>query len=118
MYDIALLRELRVAHGLTQQQVADRLCIDRSTYAFYEAGRSRMDVETIIDLCRMYDIGICKFLGAPPQRFPEPAGRPGMQFFSFLAPDEQRLVIQLRACGESQRQAIIAAAEEICKLKE
>ena len=44
------LRLLREKNGLTQKQVADMLNIDRSTYAYYESGKTRPDILTIAKL--------------------------------------------------------------------
>jgi transcriptional regulator with XRE-family HTH domain len=40
----AVLRELRVAAGLTQQQVADELDVPQSFVSKYESGERRLDV--------------------------------------------------------------------------
>ena len=40
----ARLRQLRQQNGLTQLTVAERLCVDRTTYNKYEAGRLGRDV--------------------------------------------------------------------------
>ena len=34
------LRHLRGYNAVTQREIADALCIDRSTYAYYEMGRT------------------------------------------------------------------------------
>ena len=36
--------------GLTQQQVADRLKIERSTYTYYETGKTKPDIGTLIKI--------------------------------------------------------------------
>lgn len=50
------LRLLREKNGLTQKQVAEMLNIDRSTYAYYECGKTRPDILTIAKLARLYRI--------------------------------------------------------------
>ena len=45
-----ILRNLRDERNLTQQQVADYLKIDRSTYAYYESGRSQVSIDVIVKL--------------------------------------------------------------------
>ncbi|MBS5873112.1 MAG: helix-turn-helix transcriptional regulator [Clostridiales bacterium] len=50
------LRLLREKNGLTQKQVAEMLNIDRSTYAYYESGKTRPDILTIAKLARLYRI--------------------------------------------------------------
>ena len=50
------LKRLRKNCGFSQQQVADSLKIDRSTYAYYEIGKTRPDVNTIIKLSKIFNV--------------------------------------------------------------
>ena len=60
------LRLLREKNGLTQKQVADMLNIDRSTYAYYESGKTRPDILTIAKLARLYRISTDFLLDVKP----------------------------------------------------
>ena len=62
MYDNTTLKTLRRKNGLTQQQVADLLRMERSTYAYYETGRSTPSINTVIKLARMYKVNLYNFL--------------------------------------------------------
>ncbi len=57
------IKELRLEKGLTQQQVADYLNIDRSNYSKYERGVLIMTPEMIRQLCRLYDISADFIIG-------------------------------------------------------
>lgn len=57
------LVHLRRTCGLTQQQIADRLKISRSTYAQYELGRRRPDYEILIDLANIFNVSVDYLLG-------------------------------------------------------
>lgn len=57
------IKLFRLYNGYTQKQVADILNIERSTYAYYESGKSVPDIETIIKLARLYNISIDLLLG-------------------------------------------------------
>lgn len=48
--------------GLTQQQVADRLKIERSTYTYYETGKTKPDISTLIKIAKVYGINYQKLL--------------------------------------------------------
>ena len=48
--------------GLTQQQVADRLKIERSTYNYYETGKTKPDINTLIKIAKVYNISYTKLL--------------------------------------------------------
>lgn len=52
----AVLKSLREENKLTQKQVADILKIDRSTYAYYETGRTVPDMYTMALLAKIYNI--------------------------------------------------------------
>ena len=57
------LRILRKSFKLTQQEVADILGVDRSTYTFYEAGKSTPTKENMIKLCDIYNVTVGYLLG-------------------------------------------------------
>lgn len=59
------LRYLRDNSGETQQQLADYLGVDVSTYAHYEAGRRAPDIEKLRKLAEKYGI-TDELLGAKP----------------------------------------------------
>ena len=52
------LKILRTSHKLTQNDIAQILGIDRSTYAYYEKGATKPDFECILKLCKMYKINL------------------------------------------------------------
>lgn len=51
-----VLKRLRAENNLTQKQIAEILKIDRSTYAYYETGRTIPDIYTLIVISRIYNI--------------------------------------------------------------
>ena len=61
-----IIRKLRNEKGLTQQQVADYLKIDRSTYAYYESGRSKVNIGVIVKLAHFYQVRYATLLGPEP----------------------------------------------------
>lgn len=52
------LRYLRKKANLTQQQVADVLGINRSTYAYYETGKTSPKLQTLQALARIYNTNV------------------------------------------------------------
>ena len=50
------LRELRKKNGYTQQQIADILNICRSTYTYYETGKSEPGLYKINMMCEIFEI--------------------------------------------------------------
>ena len=61
-----IIRKLRRERDLTQQQVADYLEIDRSTYAYYESGRSKLNLDIVVKLAHFYQIRYAILLGPEP----------------------------------------------------
>ena len=47
------LRELRTHHGLTQREVPQQLGLERSTYAYYECGKSQPDLLALLHLSQI-----------------------------------------------------------------
>lgn len=58
------LKAARKECKLTQQQVADILGIDRSTYAYYELGVSNPSIENLIALSAVFKTDINWLIGA------------------------------------------------------
>ena len=57
------LRELRNARGMTQQDVANSIGVNRSTYANYESGRREVDHQTLLLLADLFDASVDLILG-------------------------------------------------------
>lgn len=56
------LKYYRHECGLTQQQVADRLKIERSTYTYYETGKTKPDINTLIKIAKVFNISYTALL--------------------------------------------------------
>lgn len=56
------LRELRLKSGYTQFQIAKILNIDRSTYSYYEIGKTMPDINVLLKLSRIFNIPINELL--------------------------------------------------------
>lgn len=57
------LKRLREDKKLSQQQLADRLNINRSTYARYELGQTQPDYETLQRLADFYGVSVDYLFG-------------------------------------------------------
>lgn len=57
------LRNLREKCGYTQQQIANVLNIDRSTYSYYETGKTNPDISTLIILADVFSVSIEELFG-------------------------------------------------------
>ncbi|MBQ7284380.1 MAG: helix-turn-helix transcriptional regulator, partial [Oscillospiraceae bacterium] len=52
------IRELREDTSLTQQKIADMLCIGQRTYSDYESGKTRIPVDSLIILAKYYNVSM------------------------------------------------------------
>lgn len=57
------LREFRRRNHLTQRQVAEKLHMDRSTYAYYEIGKTAPGIRTLMLLPSLYGVSIDRMVG-------------------------------------------------------
>lgn len=57
-----VLRKIRKSRHMSQQKVADILGIDRSTYSYYETGKSELDIKTLLALCEIFDVTLDEML--------------------------------------------------------
>jgi len=63
----ARLREARARAVLTQQEVAESLCISRSAGSLIEKGQRRIDALELERLAELYGQSVPELLGAAPQ---------------------------------------------------
>ena len=64
------LRHLRGYNAVTQREIADALCIDRSTYAYYELGETQPSLLMLVRLAKLYDVTTDYLLGIQPEEKP------------------------------------------------
>ena len=55
-------RKSRIAAGMTQQQSAEKLDLDRSSVAKYEKGESTPNLKNLPEICKALDISIDELL--------------------------------------------------------
>ena len=64
------LRYLREYNAVTQREIADALCIDRSSYAYYELGETQPSLLMLVRLAKLYDVTTDYLLGIQPEEKP------------------------------------------------
>ena len=52
------IRELREDRDLTQKEIADLLKVGQRTYCDYELGKTRIPVDSLIVLARLYNVSM------------------------------------------------------------
>lgn len=69
MYSIAWsLKKFRENSGYTQQQMADALNIDRSTYAYYETGKTNPSLSTLMKIKDILNVSLEDLLESEPKK--------------------------------------------------
>ena len=127
MHYVKLLKTLRKENGLTQQQVADHLHLDRSSYAYYESGRTKINIDILIRLAKFFQISLAMLVGEelPPQLDDSATEEDisaalvneSVSRFQQLTRDEQYLVILYRSGTPDQRLALLAQANALTEPK-
>ncbi len=108
------IKRLRENSGYTQQQVADVLNVDRSTYAYYELGKILPSIETIYSLSRVFNVHYTELLGEERRerkKFMDAAGRDyqkGSPIYIYeLTKDEKALVMYFRMLSQGEKEQVI-----------
>ncbi len=57
------IKELRKLNNLTQTQLAEKLQTTQDTISLWELGKSYPDIESLIMLCKIFDISADYLLG-------------------------------------------------------
>ena len=58
-----LIRSARVSKGLYQKDVAKAIGVKNNTFAQYEYGIRKIDIDTAVEICQFLDIKLSLFLG-------------------------------------------------------
>ena len=66
------IRDLRVDHSYTQQQVADYLGVRQNTYSQYEIGVLNYPLDVVIKLADLYEVSVDYLLGRTSVSTPYP----------------------------------------------
>ena len=57
------LKELRIAHGYTQKEIAEKLGINSVTYLHYEKSQRQLPLELLADIAAFYEVSTDYLLG-------------------------------------------------------
>lgn len=66
-----MLKYLRKREGLTQQELAKKLDISKSTVSMYENGNREPDFETLETIADFFNVDMNFLMGKPSNPFPE-----------------------------------------------
>ena len=72
----AFMQTLRKEKGMTQKELADKICVSDKTISKWENGNSMPDTTILVDLCRELDVSVNELLNAeriPPDEYSKKA---------------------------------------------
>lgn len=115
------LRELRIKSGYTQRQIAKILNIDRSTYSYYEIGKTMPDITVLLKLSKIFNIPISEML--EDENIPENVADSGVKNHYYhskknashiyeLSSEEKDLVGTFRVCSLEEQNAILKLVKQ------
>ena len=118
------LKQFRESCGLTQKQIAEVLNVDRSTYTYYETGKSQPTIDTLIKLAKIFSVSIDALLdyraadSQPSVPLLHDAvtlyhrGREGVSANTpLLNDDEKKMVLLYRLLDETDKKSIHATIQ-------
>ena len=110
------LKKFRLASGLTQQQVADVLNLDRSTYAYYEAGKTTPDIKSVNKLLKIFNITYYELMDEPDPTvevsdggFREKDNEADAMRIYELSKAEKQLIINYRMLSVKQQEDLLTS---------
>lgn len=108
------LKKVREDHGLTQEAIAKVLGVDRSTYTFYENGKTSPSIASLIKLSELYDCTVGYLLGVEENntqlRLKEGmVAAPYVNPIAGLSKDEKLLLMCFRLVPQEKRDDAIEA---------
>lgn len=115
------LRELRIKSGYTQNQIAKILNIDRSTYSYYEIGKTMPDISVLLTLAKIFNISINELLAdeTSPHSVADEGikmdyvrGKKNSSHIYELSSREKELVGIFRACSEEQKEQLLSSLKD------
>ena len=105
------LKKVRLEHNLKQKDIAEAIGIDRSTYSFYETGKTNPPVETLCALAKIYNVTIGYLIGKeannPELRARASAVSSAVDPIALLSKDEQTLLIYYRLAQEDVKKEML-----------
>lgn len=110
-YSIAeSLKRVRLEHNLKQKDIAGAIGIDRSTYSFYETGKTKPAIETLCTLAKIYNVTIGYLIGKEannPELRKHAEVAVGVDPIAMLKKDEQLLLMYYRLAKDSSKDEIL-----------
>lgn len=117
------LRAIRKEHGLTQQNIADVLGVDRTTYTVYEGGSITPSPATLVKLSQIYNVTVGYLIGVEEnhpelRKIPEEKQREKLLSsdpISLLKKEEKELMLYFRVLSDAEKHKIIDEMKDLAQ---
>jgi len=116
------LKELRIKMDLTQKQIADSLKIDRSTYSYYESGKTCPPLDSLKRLAMIFSVSLDDLLEHNPTSTAQPASTFNSSRVEYqknipndtsaLTNQEKECIILFRQLGEKKKANVLHVMEK------
>lgn len=116
------LRNLRKAHNMTQQNMADVLGLERSAYTCYETGKTNPSVDSMKKICDIFNISMGYLCGVEENR-PElrkakaqVLSSPEIDPIAGLSKEERFLLMYFRVLEAENKEKVVEYIRNLDKL--
>lgn len=112
------LRDLRKKHSkYSQQEMADMLNISRSTYTYYETGKSEPGQEKLKKICDILNVDFNTLLGYAEDGLNAlvASGDSSNDIFGALSPNEEQIILAYRSMNSEEKEFIGKQITKIVK---
>lgn len=112
------LRDLRKKHSkYSQQEMADMLNISRSTYTYYETGKSEPGQEKLKKICDILGVDFNTLLGYSEERIVSMVASSSgeNESLSSLSPTEEQIILAYRSMNSEEKEFIGKQITKIVK---
>ncbi len=109
------LRTCRTNCGLSQRQVADCLGVERSTYTYYETGRSEPDINTLKLLAKIFNVSFVSLLPSDDSETFNDSNNIEINPIYSLSKEEQDLLISFRLLSDEEKADVLAKITNMVK---
>lgn len=94
------LKKYRYINEMTQQEIADRLGVDRTTYSKYESGKANPQFDNVLKLAEVFGVSVIDVCGTEKQLFDFCDDKK-------LDGEEVRLLLDYRSLSEMRKTEVL-----------
>ena len=113
------LRTLRENNGFKQMEIAKILNCSRSTYTYYETGKTTPSISVLKLLAKIYNVSLMELLMDESEagQLRDSSRSDSFDHIKDLSADERLLVGIFRSATPEEQEEILQSANDICGLK-